>query len=96
MRCPFDVSELLSGQRRRGSSSSSRISLFRGQFEDVDANLDDGALVGTARVESVKTAIPDLHGHLLSTKLVDRLQEARIYGSARAPPLANHNHFGGE
>jgi hypothetical protein len=51
---------------------------------------------GTARVESVKTAIPDLHGHLLSTQLVDRLQEARIYGSARAPPLANHNHFGGE
>jgi polyisoprenoid-binding protein YceI len=42
------------------------VSLFRGQFEDVDAKLEDGMLVGTAQVESVKTAIPDLHAHLLS------------------------------
>jgi polyisoprenoid-binding protein YceI len=42
------------------------VSTFRGQFEDVDATLDDGVLVGTAQVESVKTAIPDLKAHLLS------------------------------
>src|SRR5439155_26229805 len=42
------------------------ISLFRGQFEQVDARLQDGVLTGTAQVESVKTAIPDLKGHLLS------------------------------
>ena len=42
------------------------VSTFRGNFEDVDASLDDGVLVGTARVESVKTAIPDLHSHLVS------------------------------
>jgi len=42
------------------------ISLFRGQFEQVDARLQDGVLTGTAQVESVKTAIPDLKGHLLA------------------------------
>lgn len=42
------------------------VSTFRGQFEQVDAKLEDGVLTGTARVESVKTAIPDLKGHLLS------------------------------
>ena len=47
------------------------VSLFRGQFEDVDAKLEDGVLVGTAQVESVKTAIPDLHSHLLSPEFFD-------------------------
>jgi polyisoprenoid-binding protein YceI len=42
------------------------ISTFRGQFEQVDAKLQNGELVGTANVESVKTAIPDLKAHLLS------------------------------
>jgi polyisoprenoid-binding protein YceI len=42
------------------------VSTFRGQFEQVDARLKDGVLTGTAQVESVKTAIPDLKGHLLS------------------------------
>jgi polyisoprenoid-binding protein YceI len=42
------------------------VATFRGHFEDVYASLDDGILVGTARVESVKTAIPDLHAHLVS------------------------------
>jgi polyisoprenoid-binding protein YceI len=42
------------------------VSLFRGQFEQVDANLEDGVLTGAAQVDSVKTAIPDLKGHLLS------------------------------
>ncbi len=42
------------------------VSTFRGQFEQVDAKLEDGVLTGTAQVESVKTAIDDLKGHLLS------------------------------
>ncbi|HTY95441.1 MAG TPA: YceI family protein [Solirubrobacteraceae bacterium] len=42
------------------------ISLFRGQFEHVDASLEDGVLRGTAYVDSVKTAIADLKGHLLA------------------------------
>jgi polyisoprenoid-binding protein YceI len=47
------------------------VSLFRGQFEQVDAKLEDGVLVGTAQVDSVKTAIPDLKGHLLSPDFFD-------------------------
>src|SRR5438067_9578253 len=42
------------------------ISTFRGHFEQVDAGLEDGLLVGTAQVESVKTAIPELKAHLVS------------------------------
>jgi polyisoprenoid-binding protein YceI len=42
------------------------VSKFRGQFEQVDARLDDGVLVGTAQVESLKTAIPQLKEHLMS------------------------------
>jgi polyisoprenoid-binding protein YceI len=42
------------------------VSKFHGQFEQVDARLEDGELVGTAQVESIKTAIPQLKDHLLS------------------------------
>jgi polyisoprenoid-binding protein YceI len=42
------------------------ISLFRGQFEQVDAGLKDGTLTGKVQVDSVKTAIPDLKNHLLA------------------------------
>jgi polyisoprenoid-binding protein YceI len=42
------------------------ISTFRGQFEQVDASLEDGVLTGTAQVDSVKTVIPQLREHLLS------------------------------
>ena len=42
------------------------VSTFRGHFEQVEARLEDGELVGTAQVESIKTAIPDLKSHLLS------------------------------
>jgi len=42
------------------------VSTFRGQFEQADVSLEDGVLTGTAQVESVKTAIDDLKGHLLS------------------------------
>ena len=42
------------------------ISTFRGQLEQVDAQLQDGVLTGIAQVDSIKTAIPDLKGHLVS------------------------------
>jgi polyisoprenoid-binding protein YceI len=42
------------------------VSTFRGVFEQVDVKLEDGVLTGTAQVDSVKTAIPDLKAHLLS------------------------------
>lgn len=42
------------------------VSTFRGEFEQVDAKLENGVLTGTAQVDSIKTAIPDLKGHLLS------------------------------
>lgn len=42
------------------------VSKFRGQFEQVEATLEDGVLVGTAQVESVRTAIPQLNEHLVS------------------------------
>jgi len=47
------------------------VSTFRGQFEQVEAKLDDGVLTGSARVDSVKTAIPDLKEHLLSPEFFD-------------------------
>ena len=42
------------------------VSKFRGHFEQVEAKLEDGVLEGTAHVDSIKTAIPDLKQHLLS------------------------------
>jgi polyisoprenoid-binding protein YceI len=42
------------------------VSTFRGQFEQVQATLQDGLLEGTAEVESVKTVIPQLKEHLLT------------------------------
>jgi len=47
------------------------VSLFRGQFEKVDASLRDGVLRGTVQVDSVKTPIADLRGHLLSPEFFD-------------------------
>ena len=54
------------------------VSLFRGQFEDVDAKLENGVLVGTAQVESVKTAIPDLRAHLLSPEFFNAAETPTI------------------
>jgi polyisoprenoid-binding protein YceI len=42
------------------------VSTFRGHFEQADVKLENGVLTGTAQVDSVKTAIPDLKGHLLA------------------------------
>jgi polyisoprenoid-binding protein YceI len=54
------------------------ISTFRGQFEQVDASLEDGVLEGTAQVESVKTPIAPLKDHLLS---------ADFFNAAEAPTI---------
>ena len=40
------------------------VSKFSGRFESVDAKLEDGVLTGTAQVDSIKTAVPDLFRHL--------------------------------
>ena len=42
------------------------VSTFRGGFEQVDASLQDGVLTGSAQVDSVKTAIPQLKDQLLA------------------------------
>ena len=54
------------------------ISTFRGQFEEVDASLEDGVLEGTARVDSVKTAIPPLKEHLLSPEFFNASEAPTI------------------
>jgi polyisoprenoid-binding protein YceI len=54
------------------------VSKFRGQFEQVDAKLADGELLGTAQVESVKTPIPPLKDHLLSPE---------FFNAAEAPTI---------
>ncbi len=54
------------------------VSKFHGQFEQVDAKLEDGVLVGIAQVESVKTAIADLKGHLLSPEFFNASETPTI------------------
>lgn len=47
------------------------VATFRGQFEQIDGSLENGVLRGSAQVESVKTAIPELKQHLLSSEFFD-------------------------
>lgn len=54
------------------------ISTFRGQFERVQATLEDGVLTGIAEVDSVKTAIPQLKDHLLSPEFFNASEAPRI------------------
>jgi polyisoprenoid-binding protein YceI len=54
------------------------VSTFRGQFEQVGAKLEDGILTGTAQVESVKTAIPDLKQHLLTPDFFNALETPTV------------------
>jgi polyisoprenoid-binding protein YceI len=54
------------------------VSMFRGQFEQVDAALRDGVLTGTAQVDSVKTPIPQLKDHLLSAEFFNATQTPAI------------------
>lgn len=54
------------------------VSLFRGAFEEVDAKLEDGVLVGTVKVDSVKTPIADLKSHLLAPDFFDAASHSQI------------------
>ena len=54
------------------------ISTFRGQFEQVEAKLESGVLTGSAQVESVKTAIPQLKDHLVSPEFFNAAQSPTI------------------
>jgi polyisoprenoid-binding protein YceI len=54
------------------------ISTFRGQFEQVDATLEDGVLTGAAQVDSIKTAIPELKGHMVTPDFFDAEQTPTI------------------
>lgn len=54
------------------------VSTFRGQFEQVDASLQDGVLSGIAQVNSVKTAIPQLGEHLLSPEFFNASETPTI------------------
>jgi polyisoprenoid-binding protein YceI len=56
----------------------SGISTFHGQFERVDATLKDGVLTGTAQVDSIKTAIPELKGHLARPDFFDAEQTPTV------------------
>src|SRR5437868_5206376 len=47
------------------------VSRFRGHFDEVDARIENGALVGTAHVASVSTPIPQLNEHLLAPDFFD-------------------------
>ena len=54
------------------------VSKFRGVFEQVDAMLEDGVLTGTAQVDSVKTAIPQLKDHLLSPEFFNAVETPTV------------------
>lgn len=54
------------------------VSTFKGHFENVDATLDDGVLTGVAQVESVKTALPQLKEHLLSSDFFNAAESPTI------------------
>jgi polyisoprenoid-binding protein YceI len=54
------------------------VATFRGKFEQVDAALDDGVLTGTAQVDSVKTPIPQLREHLLSSEFFNASETPTI------------------
>jgi polyisoprenoid-binding protein YceI len=47
------------------------VSTFRGRFEDYDAQLDDGRLVGTVAVPSVRVYDENLEAHLQSPEFFD-------------------------
>ena len=54
------------------------VSKFRGHFEQVDAKLEGGALTGTAYVDSVKTAIPQLKDHLVSPEFFNAAETPTV------------------
>jgi polyisoprenoid-binding protein YceI len=65
------------------------VSTFRGQFEQVDASLEDGVLVGTAQVDSVKTAIPQLKDHLLAPEFFNATETPSVTFRSREIRVAD-------
>jgi polyisoprenoid-binding protein YceI len=54
------------------------VSTFRGRFDEVEAELSDGVLVGTAQVESINVPIADLKGHLLSPEFFNAAESPTV------------------
>jgi polyisoprenoid-binding protein YceI len=54
------------------------VSTFRGQFEQVEAKLEDGVLTGTAQVESVNTALPELKSQLIAPEFFNAEQTPTV------------------
>jgi polyisoprenoid-binding protein YceI len=54
------------------------VATFRGEFEQIDGSLENGVLTGSAQVESVRTAIPELKEHLLSSEFFDASEHSII------------------
>jgi polyisoprenoid-binding protein YceI len=66
-RVPTGTYELDAGHSSFGFAvKHNGVSTFRGRFGDVEARLEDGVLVGTAKAESIDVPIADLKAHLLS------------------------------
>jgi polyisoprenoid-binding protein YceI len=64
------------------------ISTFRGQFERVEAKLQDGVLTGVAYVDSVKTPISQLKDHLLSPEFFNAAETPTIEFRSREIEVA--------
>jgi polyisoprenoid-binding protein YceI len=56
---------------------------FHGSFADFDADVNDGALSGSARVQSVQVKVPDLAAHL---------QAPDFFDAERHPELTFESH----
>lgn len=54
------------------------VATFRGEFEQVDATLEEGVLTGTAQVDSIRTAIPQLKEHLLAPEFFNAQETPTI------------------
>jgi len=56
----------------------SGIATFRGHFADVTAELSDGVLSGTVKVDSIEVPMEQLKGHLLAPDFFDAEQHPEI------------------
>lgn len=56
---------------------------FQGSFADFDAEVTDGALRGSARVDSVQVKIPDLAAHLQAPDFFDAERHPELAFEAR-------------
>ena len=54
------------------------VAQFRGNFEELDAKLEDGALTGSAKVSSINVKEPNLTGHLMAPDFFDAEQFPEI------------------